>query len=102
MFGAAEAEAKAKDAEKMAKAAAKETKAQVKSATGGGRTMAVRVTHRATIDNPNKAFAWFRDHERYGQAMRELMVRMAEAERRSVDGVDEIPGITFTEERSIA
>ena len=102
VFGAAEAEAKAKDAEKMAKAAAKETKVQVKSATGGGRTMAVRVTHRATIDNPNKAFAWFRDHERYGQSLRELMVRMAEAERRSVDGVDEIPGITFTEERNIA
>ena len=102
VFGQAEAEAAAKDAEKMAKEAAKETKTQIKSATGGGRTLSARVTYRATIDNPNKAFAWFRDHERYGQALRDLMVRMAEAERRSVEGVDEIPGVTFTEERSIA
>ncbi|UFM64208.1 hypothetical protein LOS78_01675 [Paracoccus sp. MA] len=102
VFGQAEAEAAAKDAEKMARSAAKETKTQVKSATGGGRTMAVRTSYVATIENMNKAFGWFRDHERYGQAMRELMVRMAEAERRSAEGVNEIPGVIFTEERSIA
>lgn len=102
VFGQAEAEAKAKDAAKMAKAAAKPVKTQIKSATGGGRTMSARTSYVATIDNPNKAFAWFRDHERYGQALRDLMVRMAEAERRSAEGVNEIPGITFTEERTIA
>lgn len=102
VFGQAEAEAAAKDAAKMVKAAAKPVKAQVASATGGGRTMAQRTTWRADIENMNKAFSWFRDHERYGQALRDLMIRMAEAERRSVEGVNEIPGVNFIEERSVA
>lgn len=103
VFGAAEAETAAKDAEKMAKAAAKPVKAQVKSASGGGRTMSVRKRHKVeSIDNLNKAYSWFRDHERYGQAIRELFTRMAEAEANSAEGVKEIPGITFKIEESIA
>lgn len=103
VFGQAAAEEAAKDAEKMAKAAAKETKTQVKSATGGGRTMAMRTTWKVDqITNMNQAFSFFRDHERYGTAVRELFTRMAEAERRAVDGVNEIPGITFKEVETIA
>ena len=102
VFGQAEAEAAAKDAEKMAKAAAKETKTQIKSATGGGRTLAARTVWKAEVENMNKAFSFFRDHPKYGPAVAELFVRMAEAERRSADGVNEIPGIDFREERTIA
>ena len=104
VFGAAEAEAKAKDAEKMAKAAAKETKAQVKSASGGSRTMAVRQIKRARIVNINKGFAHFRDHPNrsYGEALETLLIRMAEAELRRADGPSEIPGFEPFIEESIA
>ncbi|MFV0411186.1 MAG: hypothetical protein ACK5LJ_16250, partial [Paracoccus sp. (in: a-proteobacteria)] len=109
VFGQAEAEAAAKDAEKMAKAAAKETKTQIKSATGGGKTMAARTVWKAKLDPKeyrgramNKAFSFFRDNPKYGHAVEELFIRMAEAERRSVDGVNKIPGIHFYPERSIA
>ena len=95
VFGQAEAEAAAKDAEKMAKEAAKETKTQIKSATGGCRTLALRKTKRARIANINKAFAHFRDHENgsYGEALETLLIRMAEAEFRRADGPDDIFGI---------
>ena len=102
VFGQAEAEARAKEAAKMEKAAAKPVNTQIKSATGGGRTLSARVTYRATIDNLNKAFSFFRDHPKYGPAVTELFIRMAEAERRSAEGVNEIPGIKFREERNIA
>ncbi len=104
VFGAAEAEAKAKDAEKMAKAAAKETKAQVKSATGGSRTMAVRRTKRARITNINIAFAHFRDHpnKEFGQFLETALIRMAESELRRADGPESVPGFEPFIEESIA
>lgn len=109
VFGQAEAEAAAKDAEKMAAGAAKETKTQAKSATGGGRTMAARTTWKARLDPDedrgramNRAFSFFRAHEKYTHAVEELFIRMAEAERRSAEGVNEIPGIDFYPERTIA
>ena len=102
VFGEAEAEQAAKDAADMAKAAAKAPKTQVSSATGGVRTMALRTTYRAEVTNMNQAFSFFRDHEKYGPELHEIVTRMAEAERRSASGVNEIPGIKFTEERKIA
>ena len=104
MFGAAEAEAKAKEAEKMAKAAAKPVKTQIKSATGGSRTMAVRQIKRARIVNINKGFAHFRDHPNrsYGEALETLLIRMAEAELRRADGPSEIPGFDPFIEETIA
>ena len=104
VFGVAEAEAAAKEAAKMEKAAAKPVKTQIKSATGGARTMALRKAKRARIANINKAFAHFRDHENrsYGEALETLLIRMAEAEFRRADGPDEIPGIDPYIEETIA
>lgn len=104
VFGQAEAEAKAKDAQKMAKAAAKETKTQVKSATGGGRTMAVRSVKRAKITSINVAFAHFRDHPNpaYRDSLDAILIRMAEAELRRADGPEQIPGFEAYAERTIA
>lgn len=104
VFGQAEAEKAAKDAAKMAKDAAKPVKAQIKSATGGGRTMAVRTIKRARITNINKAFAFFRDHadEGFLNALQTEITRMAEFELRRKDGPSEIPGIEVYEERNIA
>ena len=104
VFGQAEAEAKAKDAQKMAKAAAKETKTQVKSATGGGRTMAVRSVKRAKITSINVAFAHFRDHPNpdFRASLESTLIRMAEGELRRADGPEQIPGFEAYAERTIA
>lgn len=98
----AQAEAAAKEAEKGAKAAQKPARAQIASATGGGRTMSIRTTHRAEIENMNKAFSFFRDHPFFGPKLREVLQQMAEAERRAAEGVNEIPGVIFHEVRSVA
>lgn len=98
----AQAEEAAKEAAKAAKAAEKPVRAQIASATGGGRTMSSRVSHRAEIESMNKAFSFFRDHEFWGPKLRETFQKMAEAERRDADGVNEIPGVTFHETRSVA
>lgn len=98
----AEAEERAKEAAKAAKAAEKPARAQIASATGGGRTMATRTTWKAEVENMNKAFSFFRDHPEHGPKIRALFAQLAESERRSKDGADEIPGITFTEVRSVA
>lgn len=98
----AQAEVAAKEAAKAAKAAAKPVKVNVASATGGGRTMAMRTNYRAEAENMNRAFSFFRDHAEHGPKLQEFIERMAEAERRSKDGAKEIPGIIFHEERTAA
>lgn len=98
----AEGEKAAKAAEKAAKAAEKPARANVASATGGGRTMSSRTTYRAEVENVNRAFSFFRDHQFWGPKLVETMQRMAEAERRDAEGVNEIPGVKFHEERSVA
>lgn len=104
VFGQAEAEAKAKDAAKMAKAAAKPVQTQIKSATGGGRTMSARTIKRARIANINKAFGHFRDHPNpdYLASLESMLIRMAEAELRRADGPSDVPGFETYDERSIA
>lgn len=102
VIGMAEAEAAEKAAAKASKAAAKPARANIASATGGGRTMAMRTTYRAEVENLNKAFSFFRDHEYFGPKLRETLERMAEAERRAQDGAKSIPGIVFHEERTVA
>lgn len=104
VFGQAEAEKAAKDAAAMQKAAAKPVQTQIKSATGGGRTMAVREVKRASVAKINIAFGHFRDHENpaYREAIEGLLIRMAEAELRRADGPEEIPGFDIRIEESIA
>lgn len=97
-----EAEEAAKAAAKATKQAEKPARANIASATGGGRTMSTRITYRAEVENVNRAFSFFRDHEFWGPKLIETMQRMAEAERRDAEGVNEIPGVKFHEERSVA
>lgn len=97
-----QAEEAAKQAAKAAKQAEKPARVNIASATGGGRTMSSRTVYRAEIENANRAFSFFRDHEFWGPKLIETMQRMAEAERRDAEGVNEIPGVKFHEERSVA
>lgn len=99
-IAAAQAEQAQKDAAKEVKQTSKPAVARVASGSGGGRTASLRTYHVATLDRALPAIAWFRDNRPEGWAKIEaLLVQLAEAERRSVDGVKEIPGVTFTEEK---
>jgi hypothetical protein len=98
VVGQAEAEAAAKEAEKAAKAAARPVKTNVQSATGGGRTMALRTMRFAVIDNASLAFMQFRDHPEVVA----VLERLATAEIRSKEGRKQIPGFIVKEKESIA
>ena len=87
----------ARKAEQLA-ASAKSTGA-VESATGMGRTAALRTYYTAEIVDPIKAITWaFRENP---AEMRALVVRMAEARKRH-DKTTEIPGIKFNADQRIA
>lgn len=98
VIGQAAAEAAAAAAEKAAKAAAREVKTNVQSATGGGRTMALRTLRFAVLDNVSLAFMQYRDHP----DVIALLERLATAEIRSKDGRMQIPGFIVKEKESIA
>ena len=97
--GEVEAEKALKDAEKARKAASREAKAQVKSVSGGGRTMSLRTTRSAEITNINQVFMHYRDRPEVA----DLLTRLATADVRAKD-VDEttIPGIRITETQTAA
>lgn len=93
--GQVAAEEAQKEADKEAKAATKLGKAQVKSASGGGRTISSRKVKVVTIDNLNLVFMHYRGHPK----VKETLQALVNSDVRSAD-VDEtlIPGISITEE----
>ncbi|MEW2913855.1 hypothetical protein [Leisingera sp. JC11] len=98
--GEIDAQAAREEAEKKAKDLAREakTKANVASATGGGRTAALRTYHTAKVVNVRAAFMHYQDHPALAECLRSL----ADAEIRSKDFDPEtmkIPGIEITTER---
>lgn len=97
----AKAEETTKAAEKSAKAAekAKAAPVNVKSATGGGRTMSERTQRSAKITNINVLFLHYRENPKVVA----LLEQLATADIRAKD-VDEskIPGIEIVTKRSVA
>jgi hypothetical protein len=77
--GQVEAEALLKAADKAVKQAAKPVKAQAGSATGGGRTMALRKSKHVRIDNVKLAFAYFASAPEVAEVLEQLGTRAARA-----------------------
>lgn len=100
VVGEAEAEQAQKDADKAVKQAARaSTTGRVASATGGGRTSALRTYHTPKITSRRMAFlALENDH---GAALDEVILRIA-AQVKRADASAEIQGIEFTEQKRIA
>lgn len=96
-----DAEEAMKEADRLAKEATRITNAKVGSATGGGRSMALRTLKEVEITNINVLFMHFRNHPDVAETLR----RLAQAEVRSA-GYDHlkspIPGITITERKVAA
>lgn len=95
-----DAEAQAKAAEEAQKAAAKPAKSNIKSASGGGRTMSIRKTKTVEITNINVLFMHYRDHP----DVHATLSRLATADVRA-SGYDEgtaIPGIDVKITETIA
>lgn len=92
--GQVDAEAALKDADDAAKAAARETKAQSGSATGGGRTMALRTQAYAQIDNLRAVFMHFEGRDE----VKDVLQRLADA---AIRGGEAVPGAT-RQERKVA
>lgn len=92
--GQVDAEAALKEADEAAKAASRETKAQSGSATGGGRTMALRTQAYAQIDNFRAVFMHFEGCDE----VKDVLQRLADAAIRSGKVV---PGAT-RQERKVA
>lgn len=93
--GAVDAEADLKAAEKAATAAAKPVKVGASSATGGGRTMALRTVVTAQIDNPNAVFMHFRAHPDVQTVLQTLATRALRAG-------EAVPGTTRLESQVAA
>jgi hypothetical protein len=77
--GQVEAEAALKAAEKAEKQAAKPVKAQAGSATGGGRTMALRETKHVRVNNQKLALAYFAEAPELADLLVTLGTRAARA-----------------------
>ncbi len=97
--GIVEAEAARKAADKLAKEAARPVSVSAGSATGGGRTMALRSVPRCEIESMGRALQHFRNHPDVAA----LLVRLAEAEVRAQKGAKEPPpGFTLRFEETAA
>lgn len=88
--GAVMAEQAAKEAEKALKAAERTTKAKAGSATGAGRTMALRKVRTAKINSQNSVYMHFRDRPE----VLDLLQRLANAAVRAGEAV---PGCEVVE-----
>lgn len=87
-----DAEAKAAEAKKEVSVAAKPVKASAGSASGGGRTMALRTVKTARIDDLRAVFLFFEKHP----DVLETIQRLATAAVRASDYVEgSVPGITL-------
>jgi hypothetical protein len=73
IYGTASAEAACVEAERARKAAEAPVKAQVQSATGGARTMALRVTRGVRITNVSLAFRSVQGHPDVTEAIRKVI-----------------------------
>lgn len=93
--GQVDAEAALKEADDAAKAAARETKAQAGSATGGGRTMALRTQAYAEVENWRAVFM----HFEHRQEVKEVLQRLADA---AIRGGEDVPGAKRAERRVAA
>jgi len=92
------AEEAAKEAAKLQKAAEKPLKANAGSASGAGRTMSLRKTRVAEIDNIRLAFMQFWDRTEVA----EVLTRLANAELRGSPDLLEIPGFKVTIKETVA
>lgn len=106
VMGAAAAEAEAAEAEKAVKQAAKPQTVRLESATGGARTVSMRTYYTAGFDPDmpedvarTKAFVALSRNEEHRAKLDALLLQLAEAERRSSTGADQIAGITFTSQQ---
>lgn len=91
--GMAEADAAADAAQETAKEAEKASSAKVGSATGAGRTAALRTKKVVTIVNDLAMLRHYRNHPE----MKALLMKLAQAEARA--GAAEIPGCEIKEEK---
>lgn len=99
--GEVEADALAKEAAKAAKAAAKPVSVQLKSGSGGGRTMAVRTIRTAEITNIRLLFMHFAEHP----DVAETLLRLANQTIRAAGYDPEanpVPGITINNKESLS
>lgn len=96
--GMVEAEEEAKAAEQAAKAAAKPTRAHAQSATGQGRTMALRTTYYGEITNIRRAASAVMDHP----AVIDAVQRAINEKIRQAKGEIEIPGVEVKIKRTAA
>lgn len=94
--GEVEAERMAAEAAKAKKAAERQTTAKAGSASGAGRTMALRMVRTAEIQNLNQVYLHFRDHP----DVREVLQRLANAAVRA--GVEFDPKIITVKEEKVA
>lgn len=93
-----EAETELKEAEKAETQARKKTTTKVGSATGGGRSAAMRTTRTAHLTNVNQAML----HYRTRPEMSDLLVRLANADIRAAKGEElSIPGFEIKTERKL-
>lgn len=98
---AAEAEREAEAARKAAQAAEKsEAHAVAKSASGGGRTVALRTYHVPKIVNRRRAFMALEDT--HGAEIDEFLASLVRAEFRANGGPVEIPGVEVVAEERAA
>lgn len=95
-----DAEEQAKAAEKAQKEAAKPVSTGVKSATGAGRTMALRTVKEVTIDNPMQLFMALRNDPGVLEALHSAATRIVRA--KGYDQQTPLPGITVTERKAVA
>jgi hypothetical protein len=102
LSGQVDAQEKADGAAALAKQAERPVKTNVKSATGGGRTIALRRVPVVVLQNINTAFLHYRDNP----ALAEFLTGLAGAEARTV-GVDaiakghKIPGFILSIEERV-
>lgn len=96
-MAAAQAEAAQKEAAKLDKEAARagKAKANVGSATGAGRSMALRTVRTAQIDNLNLVYRHFHQHP----DVRDVLQRLANA---AIRAGETVPGATMIEEKHAA
>ena len=95
--GEIEAEALRKQADELEKAGSKDIRAQVQSASGGGRTMSLRVRKEAEIVDINNLFRHYRAHPEVAATLKRLAD--ADIRARDWDGKD-IPGTRTIEKET--
>lgn len=97
-----EAEAAAAAAAKQAKEASREVKTGVKSASGGGRTMATRTRNVCEIERISALFTHYRDHPKVAECLLALANAEANSKDFDIDAGHTIPGVKISQITTIA